>query len=1128
MQKIRKFLHKPPINLLTIRGGYGILYAYGNRISVEFVLASRAKRRSSMKKRNWLLVVLTTLLAVCFAFALAACDKDNGKTNDDDANHTTTTDDDDDDVVESWKVTFKDGDTTVKEVSVTKGQKIAAGDIPADPANVPARHAFDGWFVGDVQVTADYTPTADVTATAKYHVTHYLVTFTNGEDEVSSVTVAVGEAVGADNIPADPADIPARHAFDGWFVDDETEVDGDYVPTADVVAAAKFHVTHYLVTFKVNGEEKKSVSVSVDGGYLGSSDFPSDPEVDDDHYFAGWFVQGTETQVKWSDFYGPDGDTVLEARIVEKYVITFKANGEVYETKKLGPGQSFSWDNFVDDPEPADEDHYFVGWFIENTDTEVDAYSRTTFTGDTTIVAKFAEYLTITFKNGDETVGTYKVEQGDSLGYSKFPEDEPKSKVVGEVFDKWVLESDGSTEVDKYYRFNESTTVVAKFVTGAVVTFKTGEEPYNTVTVKPGSKLSAEDFPETPVGTEKQVFENWVIENEDTVVDTNYTVNDSITVVPKFKELTLSATFKQDGKADKTVWYAEEGVGMLTEDRLPVPEADEAAGDFAGWYDDDFKPFNPEDVKSTYTAYFAKQENYTGVYFNDTDKLVVIFKDATKLAIRTSADSSYTYANGKVTVNFNSSTTWTLVYNSKTQKMLAICVETSTSIPNPGPTVTMYTLEKAEAYEYAGKTYLKTSKKMTIYDGGFVLTGSGDYYSRIVEEDGKQVFYYVSSASSQEKYEVTFGENYIIVTEPDKAYTYSSRRGLYVEGASDYFSYSGDTYDLYIHKVGDEKVYSMQWDEQNDYFIVTVSPEDSDKWVVDTVVTATKNDAPGTTYTFRITRKSSYGNIEIAGAEAGTYTGDGDNIVLDGFGKATVGGAAEQKDYYIYKNTLVIGGTDGYTLSGKTYTKLTATVTGDFVGKTFKEYNNSSYSAVFDPFGIVVFTYLGSSTYVYYAGYSVEGDTITLTDVPDEDYVHFVSGNVTFKHNQNVIEGNKGGAVYIVDGYTVPKNMDAYKGANNGYWKQEDGDKYIEITVGEDGTVSAVSMNGRSVYSYYITVAYDGSSISVYWSDEDYNYYNGTIVVLENGRLQLTFSEEGDDENTTVETYVSTAKPAAD
>ena len=181
------------------------------------------------------------------------------------------------------KVTFKDGETTLGEVTKATGDALVAADFPADPTL--ADHTFLGWYIGETKVEAGYTVTADVTATAKFARDVAKVIFKYGDTTLDEKTVETNTALTAADFPADPT--LAGHHFVGWYVGEE-KISAGYTVTADVTVTAKFEKNIYKVSFVVDGEEFASLDVPY-GETPDENDLPGDPEKVG-HEFDGWFA----------------------------------------------------------------------------------------------------------------------------------------------------------------------------------------------------------------------------------------------------------------------------------------------------------------------------------------------------------------------------------------------------------------------------------------------------------------------------------------------------------------------------------------------------------------------------------------------------------------------------------------------------------------------------------------------------------------------------------------------------------------------------------------------------------------------------------------------------------------------
>ena len=77
---------------------------------------------------------------------------------------------------ETYTVTFVADDVEVEQLLVTAGDALQEANLPTAPEKEDGR--FIGWYIGDATepVSFPYTPTGDVTLTAKYQ-SAYLVTF---------------------------------------------------------------------------------------------------------------------------------------------------------------------------------------------------------------------------------------------------------------------------------------------------------------------------------------------------------------------------------------------------------------------------------------------------------------------------------------------------------------------------------------------------------------------------------------------------------------------------------------------------------------------------------------------------------------------------------------------------------------------------------------------------------------------------------------------------------------------------------------------------------------------------------------------------------------------------------------
>ena len=182
----------------------------------------------------------------------------------------------------SYKITFKNGDTVLKEDDVNYGV------LPTPPADMPTKEAdaqytytFKGWDKTVENVTGEATYNAEFDSTLR----SYKITFKNGEQVLKEETVNYGTLPAAPTeTPTKEADAQYTYAFKGW--DKEiAEVTGEATYNAEFTPTLR----SYKITFK-NGEQVLKEE-TVDYGTI-----PAAPETNptkgydsENHYsFKGW------------------------------------------------------------------------------------------------------------------------------------------------------------------------------------------------------------------------------------------------------------------------------------------------------------------------------------------------------------------------------------------------------------------------------------------------------------------------------------------------------------------------------------------------------------------------------------------------------------------------------------------------------------------------------------------------------------------------------------------------------------------------------------------------------------------------------------------------------------------------
>lgn len=173
---------------------------------------------------------------------------------------------------------------------------------------------------------------------------------------------------------------------------------------------------------------------------------------------------------------------------------------------------------------PADltkDGYVFEGWYVGDVAFDKSA----AITADVTYSAKWTKLHTVKFVDGDETIKTATVKDGEKLKDADVPADLTAS---GKAFEGWF---DGTTAFDKDATITADKTFAAKWVGLFNVTFKNGEETIKVAQVKDGAVIAAADIPEDPTD-DNYAFIGWFV--GETAYDSSAAVTSDIVVSAKF------------------------------------------------------------------------------------------------------------------------------------------------------------------------------------------------------------------------------------------------------------------------------------------------------------------------------------------------------------------------------------------------------------------------------------------------------------------------------------------------------------------------------------------------------------------------------------------------------------------
>lgn len=176
---------------------------------------------------------------------------------------------------------------------------------------------------------------------------------------------------------------------------------------------------------------------------------------------------------------------------------------------------------------PADltkDGYVFEGWYVGDVAFDKSA----AITADVTYSAKWTKLHTVKFVDGDETIKTATVKDGEKLKDADVPAD---LTATGKAFEGWF---DGTTAFDKDATITADKTFAAKWVGLFNVTFKNGEETIKVAQVKDGAVIAAADIPEDPTD-DNYAFIGWFV--GETAYDSSAAVTSDIVVSAKFSTI---------------------------------------------------------------------------------------------------------------------------------------------------------------------------------------------------------------------------------------------------------------------------------------------------------------------------------------------------------------------------------------------------------------------------------------------------------------------------------------------------------------------------------------------------------------------------------------------------------------
>ena len=366
----------------------------------------------------------------------------------------------------------------------------------------------------------------------KINIRHKVEFDTKGGNEIDTQVIDNNEKAMK---PSNPE--KTGYNFIKWLDEENKEFEFDRPITKDVKLTALWEAKEYTIKYELNGG---ALTTENPTKYtIETPDFKLNNPTKEKNVFKGWTgSNGTTSQKDVTITKGTIGNLEYEAMFNPIYTVTYDVNGgnaitqntfEVENGEKIGNLQT------------PTKDHYeFDGWYIGN--NKVDENYKVE--SDITLTAKYTpkEY-TITYKlnggiNNSSNPSTYTIEKNDITLQAPTK--------TGNVFKGWtgsngttkemsVTIQQGSTG-DKEYTANWNEIYTVTFNVGM------GSATESTRTKENGETIGTLPIVTEPTGYD---FVGWYV--GDTKIESNYVVENDITLVAVWKKEEYTVTFNSNG-----------------------------------------------------------------------------------------------------------------------------------------------------------------------------------------------------------------------------------------------------------------------------------------------------------------------------------------------------------------------------------------------------------------------------------------------------------------------------------------------------------------------------------------------------------------------------------------------------
>lgn len=1005
-----------------------------------------------------------------------------------------------------FTVTFKDGDTVIATATVKDGEKIAASDIPANLADTQDA-AFEGWFNGDSAFDKDAAITASVTYNAKW-TGLFNVTFMNGDTQVKSVKVKDGAVISAEDVPGALAD--TDFAFLGWFVGD-VAYDSSAAVTSNIVVNAKFSTffKSYIGTWHgaTSDWDSTAYTVVVDANSISvtignaAAQVATGVAVDADG--SVMFKLGETEYMLYQDYDGSlkifeSSDVKLSKELAGRVHVSSSDIVGTYTTEGghtivinetfakvdgvLGTGfyynasSGYSW-SIGDNYSSLAYDSSAQAWiYKEGTSSAADKLIVPELVA-IDIPAEFIGNWYGTFESFGSTSyflvkvtadGVFAYTPGSGFAKVGVATEYKDGKLTVVGLDETITASIADGKLA--YKSDAAYGADYQLEKGTVVVFENNYSVFYVAKLGADNKIDQSTFAlEDPQMKAGYTFKGWAGDLDGAEFDESATFADSAVFVGTSEKTGYVVTFKKTSSdSDPVIAVVEMTNGKLAADQIPAALTYEDGSVFTGWFTSAGVKATADlaiTADTTFIAKSVKESDYEGTYVStESGKEAVLVIADGKLTFGEVTNVAYTFnADGSITYG-----TW----GDGSAKYTFII--TSTGIQATYRFINIY--EDFEEYVYELVTP-KAAGLFTRAAGIYQVNKSDtlviDANGIITKVGSSSPVYGFLKGTSASKLTVTYKSdkyssavNYNGCSYKVKYMVINGK--IYVKDATSFVEYSnsdnGSIYEFTrLNGSTEEKLYTYK-----SAYIATITGT----FAKDEIVTISYTDSEGKQ---SFVAKIGTGKYIAAGAERGTHTGAEGDLVLDGFGKAKLGDAAETS-YTVNGKGYVLIGEKAYVLKDGAYTVLTEK---DGYQNKFK-LDGGIVTLELDGFGGAI---AKKHSYVFFGTYTVDTakNEITFAEVDEENSYVYVDGTYSIVEDGNVYVNTS--RTWVKEGYTVENKLAV------GYWESADKTSNIEIMS----------------YEAYVYVRIDGKNAQVPTCN-----YNASVLTVKVDSKSLEITRDGD------------------